>query len=174
MARSVAFLRGINVGGHRVAKEQLIEVFTQLGFRDVETFLASGNVILGDGPSTTDEAMGDALDRALGYAVPTTVRTRPELESLGAAEPFPAERIDNAAGQPQLILLFDPLNTAGVAAVLDRSCADDLLVPVTRAVHWLPAHGVSGSGLAPKELDRLVGPNTVRSVNTIRRLVAKL
>jgi len=45
MRRFVAFLRGINVGGRSVVKEQLKESFTSLGFQNISTFKQSGNVI---------------------------------------------------------------------------------------------------------------------------------
>ena len=45
MARFVAFLRGINVGGHIVKKEKLQEVFISSGFQNVVTYKQSGNVI---------------------------------------------------------------------------------------------------------------------------------
>ena len=45
MTLFVAFLRGINVGGHIVKKEKLQEAFNSLGFQNVVTFKQSGNVI---------------------------------------------------------------------------------------------------------------------------------
>jgi len=45
MNRFVAFLRGINVGGHIVVKEKLKEAFTSLSFQNVSTHKQSGNVI---------------------------------------------------------------------------------------------------------------------------------
>ena len=41
----VALLRGINVGGRNVKMDRLREIFESLGFSNVETFIASGNVI---------------------------------------------------------------------------------------------------------------------------------
>lgn len=157
-----------------MAKDQLINVFQTLGFSEVETFLASGNVIFGDGPEITERALSDALEHALGFEVPTTVRNPDELESVAGVDPFLPEAMGDAVGAPQVILLFDELTESRAQAVLDRSCADDLLVPASTAVYWLPAKGVSGTGLGPNEIERLVGQNTVRSANTIRRIVAKL
>lgn len=45
MPRYFAFLRGINVGGHRIKMDRLREHVEALGFEHVETFIASGNVI---------------------------------------------------------------------------------------------------------------------------------
>ncbi|HLA07538.1 MAG TPA: DUF1697 domain-containing protein [Anaerolineales bacterium] len=45
MNKYVAFLRAINVGGHPITMDRLCEFFEELGFSNVETFIASGNVI---------------------------------------------------------------------------------------------------------------------------------
>ena len=45
MKKYIAFLRAINVGGHNVRMDDLKAVFERQGFRNVETFIASGNVI---------------------------------------------------------------------------------------------------------------------------------
>ena len=51
-ARLVAFLRAINVGGHNVKMDRLRELFEALGLSNVETFIASGNVIFDSRPGT--------------------------------------------------------------------------------------------------------------------------
>ena len=46
MARFVAFLRGVNVGGARVVKmADLKAIFEKAGATDVATFIQSGNVL---------------------------------------------------------------------------------------------------------------------------------
>jgi hypothetical protein len=45
MSEYAAFLRGMNVGGHRVSNVELGARFEELGFSEVSTFRASGNVI---------------------------------------------------------------------------------------------------------------------------------
>ena len=45
MTRYFTFLRAINVGGHTVKMDVLRQLFESLGFSNVETFIASGNVI---------------------------------------------------------------------------------------------------------------------------------
>ena len=78
MPRLVAFLRAINVGGHTVTMEELRRLFTSLGGKDVETFIASGNVIFNsrsrDIPAL-EHTIEQRLHAALGYEVATFVRT---------------------------------------------------------------------------------------------------
>ena len=49
MSEYAAFLRGMNVGGHRISNGELGRCFEELGFRDIGTFRASGNVIFAAG-----------------------------------------------------------------------------------------------------------------------------
>ncbi|CAN5437100.1 hypothetical protein BH24ACT9_BH24ACT9_16970 [soil metagenome] len=52
VSRLVVFLRAINVGGHNVKMEHLRSLITGYGFSAVETFIASGNVIVDGGRRT--------------------------------------------------------------------------------------------------------------------------
>ena len=47
MARYVAFLRGMNLGNRRIKNHELRAEFERLGFEEVATFRASGNVVFG-------------------------------------------------------------------------------------------------------------------------------
>ena len=60
MARYVAFLRAVNVGGRIVKMDELRGLFTEVGLSEVETFIASGNVIF----STNAKAM-PALEQTI-------------------------------------------------------------------------------------------------------------
>ncbi|MCP3992449.1 MAG: DUF1697 domain-containing protein [Actinomycetia bacterium] len=172
--RSVAFLRGINVGGHRVTKDELIAVFTSLGFERVDTFLASGNVLFEPTVAVDEAVIGEALEASLGYGVPTTVRSAGEIATLATAAPFSDDELSTSDGKPQVILLFEQ-PPSGVEATLIESAPDeDKLVFDDRAIHWLPSAGVSTSALDLAEMGRLAGTHTIRTVNTIRRLVPKL
>ena len=71
MPRYVAFLRAINVGGHIVKMDHLRELFTQLGLTDVETFIASGNVLF-----TTSSKSGPALEKKIEQALEGGARLR--------------------------------------------------------------------------------------------------
>ena len=57
MTRYIAFLRAINVGGHTVKMAELKRLFEALGFTNVETFIASGNVIF-DSSAKKDSGAG--------------------------------------------------------------------------------------------------------------------
>ncbi len=87
----IAFLRGINVGGHKkVPMAALKKAFEAMGFRDVRTVLASGNVIFeapGKDPRL-DLAIARGLEKAFGFPVKVVIRTVGELRALVASDPF--------------------------------------------------------------------------------------
>jgi len=57
MSTYVAFLRGINVGGHRRIKmAELRQAFESSGFQKVKTLLATGNVVF-ESPKTDAQSL---------------------------------------------------------------------------------------------------------------------
>jgi uncharacterized protein (DUF1697 family) len=64
MPKYVAFLRAINVGGHTVKMDYLRHLFETLGLSNVETFIASGNVIF-DSPSRNTKTLEKKIERHL-------------------------------------------------------------------------------------------------------------
>ena len=68
MPRLVAFLRAINVGGHIVKMDQLRKLFAELGFANVETFIARGNVLF-DSSSKSGPALEKKIEKHLKAAL---------------------------------------------------------------------------------------------------------
>lgn len=92
MTQYVAFLRGINVGGHKKIKMQdLRHALTADGFEDVKTFLASGNVLF-RAESQNPEAISDRIETiveiSFGFKAGVIVRPLSELQELEDLDPF--------------------------------------------------------------------------------------
>jgi uncharacterized protein (DUF1697 family) len=106
MIQYAAFLRGINVGGHRTMNmAELRGAFEGMGYCDVRTVLASGNVVFataeeaaavagsgpGDTPSDTATLVlriGEGLNEAFGYPIAVVVREVAHLQHLVDSDPF--------------------------------------------------------------------------------------
>ena len=76
----IALLRGINVGGHLVKMERLRDLFMELGFTHVRTYIQSGNVFFET--TQTDrkgvsQTIEQHLHQALGYEVPCVFAHHP-------------------------------------------------------------------------------------------------
>src|SRR5438045_4946943 len=92
MTRYIAFLRAINVGGHTVKMDSLRKLFEELEFANVETFIASGNVIFeaaAENAQALERQIEGHLKQSLGYNVATFIRSASELAAVAQYQPFP-------------------------------------------------------------------------------------
>jgi uncharacterized protein (DUF1697 family) len=169
MPRYVAFLRAINVGGHMVKMDQLREIFAELGLSGVETFIASGNVLFESRakPPALESRIEGALEQALGYPVPTFVRTFPELQRI--VDELPAyDAIDLA----QVCFLKAAPATAAQRALKALETPDFTFHFGAREFYWMLRVRQSVLRINPKHLERAAGgPYTARSINTVERLL---
>ncbi|MGD0453905.1 MAG: DUF1697 domain-containing protein [Solirubrobacteraceae bacterium] len=176
MSLYAAFLRGMNIGGHRLTNDELRAHFVAMGFAEVATFRASGNVVFaGEArpPEQVQEQIEDGLAAALGYAVPTFIRTAAEVHAIAAAAPFEQERLRSSAGKLQVGLLAASPSAPARADALAQAGEQDGLVFEGREVYWLPSGGVLGSALDMTVLARLLGSMTIRTKGTIEQITAK-
>ena len=169
----IALLRAINVGGHTVSMERLRGLFTELGYTNVRTLIASGNVVF-DAPSKKHAALESAIERhlekSLGYGVSTFVRTPDEISAVVAHEPFPRSVIDKAHALWIAFLKDAPGADAAKKLAALRCATDDFHVH-GREVYWLRRVTSSDSKIAGNSLERaLGGPLTARNITTVTKL----
>lgn len=176
MQRYVAFLGGINVGGHRVNGPQLARAFEELGLRDVATFLASGNVVFSadeDAGADLTARIEEHLERTLGYAVPTFLRDAEGVRHIAGHRPFAEGLVEASHGKLQVVLLRAAPDDVAVTTVDELSSEQDRLVVDGTELYWLPSGGIGGSALDLRVVAAAVGPSTTRTANTVRRIAAK-
>lgn len=96
MTSFVALLRGVNVGGVTIKMADLAELVRGLGYTDVKTVLASGNVLFTtpDAASAVKQTLESALRERFGYEAWVHVLTVDAIRTIIAAYPYPrsAER----------------------------------------------------------------------------------
>lgn len=90
--RYAAFLRGVNVGGKGAMKmADLKSLFESLGFTEVKTVLASGNVVFGAEKGTMDmirDKIEKALEKKYKRTVLVMLRSIDELRLMERSQPF--------------------------------------------------------------------------------------
>jgi len=176
MARYVAFLKAINVGGHVVKMGALRELFSDLKFANVETFIASGNVIF-DTKTTPDERLEQKIEKhleaALGYEVGTFVRSIEEIHAISVYKSFTSEAV-KAAHVVSVGFLKGILSASVIEQVMSfRTDVDDFHVH-GREAYWLCRVRQTETKVNAKKFERaLGGATTWRNLNTIVRLAAK-
>jgi uncharacterized protein (DUF1697 family) len=174
--RYVAFLRAINVGGNNIVKmDRLRKVFESVGFTNVETFIASGNVIF-DGAGRTDgleRAIEAMLKKALGYEVSTFVRTGTELRALAAHDAFAAAAVARAA-RFNVAFLTKPLATTRKKALMALRSGDEDFHVHGREIYWLSQVMQSESEISNGVFEKTLGQrSTVRGISTVRKMAER-
>jgi uncharacterized protein (DUF1697 family) len=86
-----AFLKGVNVSGHRIIKMiELKAMFEDMGFKNVRTFIQSGNVIF-ESPAKAEalkKKIEVGLKKSFGYEVNVIIRSKDEMEKIIKDYPF--------------------------------------------------------------------------------------
>jgi uncharacterized protein (DUF1697 family) len=175
MARYVAFLRGMNLGGRRITNDALRTHFEALGCGEVATFRASGNVMFAREGRTAELTvqLEAGLADALGYEVPVFLRSEKELLAIAAHEPFAPKQLAASKGKLQVALLKKKPGASAGRKALALATEDDRLAVEGRELYWLPKGGLSESELDLKALATILGPTTIRTKGTIDQIAAK-
>lgn len=90
MARWIILLRGVNVGGHnKLPMADFRDLLTRLGFRDVATYIQSGNAVLSTDDTVMPATISDAIEERFGFSVDVFSLRREWFEKALAENPFP-------------------------------------------------------------------------------------
>ena len=176
MQRYIAFLRGMNLGKRRLPMSRLKELFEELGFDEVETFIASGNVLFSSKVKDTqslESKIAKHLEASLGYDVDTFVRTAKEVVAIGGAKIFPEEGNEGIMVHVGFLQQKLPAETAKKLAAV-RTVSDEFRV-TGREYYWLCRTLTHESNVwTLPEIKALKLPTaTMRNLTSIRKLIVK-
>jgi uncharacterized protein (DUF1697 family) len=172
MARMVALLRAVNVGGRKLPMAELRALCTTIGWSDVATYIQSGNIVFTTemAPAGAEAALEAAVAGAYGYDAPTIVRTRAQWAALAAGNPFP----DAARDEPNRLMLLvskAPPAAGAAEAIEARATAGERVRAAAGALWFHYPQGAGTSKLTPSLIDRAVGsPATARNWRTVATL----
>ena len=86
MARYVALLRGINVGGNNIVKmSELKACFEHIGYQNVHTYINSGNIIFESSETNSQKLTNTieaALKEAFGFELRVVVCSLEQLRAI--------------------------------------------------------------------------------------------
>ena len=164
MPTHIALLRAINVGGTgKLPMADLRELCEKLGFRDVRTYIQSGNIVFTSAldASKSKAKLEKALAERLGKPCRVLIRTRAELEAVDKHNPFPE------APSNRVIVTF--LDEAPGPKAIDgvKTPGGERLALRGRELYIHFPDGAGSSKLKVPFAD--IG--TGRNINTVRKLV---
>jgi uncharacterized protein (DUF1697 family) len=177
MPKYVAFLRAINVGGRTVKMDQLRTLFEAIGFANVETFIASGNVIF-DSSSRNAKALERKIEKhlheALGYEVVTFIRSVDEVAEIANYQPFEESELEQDGNVLYVVIIADKPGVEVAKRLVACSNEVDEFHVSGAAVYWLCRKKFSESEFSGTSLEKVLQMSgTVRNSNTIKRIAAK-
>ncbi len=95
MITYIALLRGINVSGHhKIKMTELKQLFLDLGYHDISTYIQSGNVVFKSyikEPILIEDFIVSAISRHFGHAIKVLILTKKELTTIFNNNPFLAK-----------------------------------------------------------------------------------
>ena len=175
MTRYAAFLRGVNLGKRTVKSAELKLAFEALGYTNVKTLLASGNVLFDARPSkSVQQKIETGLEEKFGFRIRVVLRSLDELRAMVAADPYGG--VTESEAQKLHVLLFAEPIAPGVKIA---GVKGDFDVPriSEREVHLIAYRKPDGSYLASSllDMDRKITKGqlvTARNWNTILKAIA--
>jgi uncharacterized protein (DUF1697 family) len=173
MPRHVVLLRGVNlVKRNRIAMPELRQNLTAAGFRDVATYVQSGNVVLSRprSPERVREEVADVIKRRFGLDITALVRSPVELADVLRRNPLAA-----IATNPRryLVTFLSHEPPPSLAAYLASVATQEAFAVIGREVYSWHPEGIGRTPLWERLADRRLGvAATSRNWATVTTLAA--
>lgn len=173
MAKTVALLGSINVGGNRVVMAELRSALEEMGLSGVKTVVGSGNVIF-DTPSgeicDLAASIAKKVEERFGFSPSAVLLTKNELAAAIADNPFADS---GEAKQVHTVFLAGSLDKMAFAAFARDYTGPEKLAPGRNCFHVDFAGGVArstlGRDMARAKLFSEVG--TARNLRSMQRIL---
>jgi uncharacterized protein (DUF1697 family) len=172
MARLIALLRAVNVGGRKLPMAELRALAEEIGWEDVETYIQSGNLVFSAAGATgsLEAELEKAIAERFGLEVPVVVRTSAQWSKLASANPF-AEVGRDAPNRLQLLVSKRPPASDAADRLMAKADAGEVVRAAGGALWFHFPEGVARSKLTPAVIDKACGsPSTGRNWNTVLKL----
>lgn len=172
----VALFRGINVGGkNRIKMQELKELFIELGFTDVRSYIQSGNILF-----TTDRQLTDfsaeveaAFEKRFDFFVPILYRTKAEMIGVRDRLPFTQEKVAEVEKKDPKISHLYVYFSADQLIQQELSALGEWAVVAEKDIYYLAEQSIRFSKLTTK-INQLSKGLTARNWKTVTRLMALL
>jgi uncharacterized protein (DUF1697 family) len=176
MATFIGLLRAVNIGSHnKVSMADLRQLLSDLGLKNPQSLLQSGNLIFEAGARSTaqlEKLLEAGTAKQLGVDTDFFVRTGEEWQQVIADNPFPKEaKLD--PGHTVLMCLKDAPPPAAVKALQDAIKDREVVKARGRHAYFLYPDGMGRSRLTMTLIEKTLGTTgTARNWNTVLKLGA--
>jgi uncharacterized protein (DUF1697 family) len=168
----VALFRGINVGGkHILPMQDLRDLLAELGYKNVQTYIQSGNAVFSSAANATELSgeIRDAIEAQFGFAPQVLLLTVERFAAIASANPYP-----EAEAVPKFLhvsFLTEKAGNADVDAMNALKAESERFTLTDDALYLHAPDGIARSRLAAK-IDRHLGvSSTSRNWRTVSKLI---
>jgi len=176
MARLIALLRAVNVGGRKLPMAELRSLAEGIGLSEPRTFIQSGNLVFTAPGSAAalETKLEQAIAARFGFHSDVIVRTETQWRRLVESNPF-REESDREFNRVLVGLAKSKLAADAAAAIAEAAAAGERVEEAGGALWFHYPRGVGISKLTPRLIDRAAGsPVTARNWRTVTTLMEML
>lgn len=180
MQTYISILRAINVGQKKILMTDLKSLYEELKFKEVTTYIQSGNVIFKTDKKIPDQALAKKIEQAIAkkyhFDVPVIIRTVDEMKKTIAANPFLKQRGINLEKLHVTFLAENP-EQANVKNIQDLDYKPDKFNIMGKDIYLYCPNGYGITKLSNGFFENKLGVTATtrnwRTVNILAELAAK-
>ncbi len=173
MPRYAAFLRAVNVGRRRVKMDVLRNHMTAIGFENVQSYIASGNLIFDSSLRSLgkiERLIESHLEEELRFAVTAFVRTKRDVQTI-AGNPHLVSEI----GTVSVGLLKHVPSKETVQSLMSRANSKNMFEIDNREVYWRCLTSLLDSEFSNVDFEKVLQQEaTFRKSTTVQAIATKL
>ena len=176
MQRYIAFLRGINVGGKNIIKmESLSATFVSLGFKNVKTFIQSGNVFF-DSTANNSDALTRKIETGLMKEyrsnIKVMLRAVEEMKNMVKQNPFKKIKPDDKIKLYVCFLDREPITKPRLPLISEKEALEVFKIEMKNAFIISGQTNGGRYGFPNNFIEKELGVfSTARNWNTVCKIM---
>ncbi len=177
MLTYIALLRGINVSGHhKIKMTELKQLFLDLGYKEISTYIQSGNIIFKSNikePILIEDTIISAISKHFGHAIKVLILTKNELITVFNSNPFLEKNPSMDISKLHVTLLNKKPDLAGIPPIEElKETGDDEFQIIENTIYLHCPNGYGNTKLNNNLFEKkLQVTATTRNWKTIGKLV---
>jgi uncharacterized protein (DUF1697 family) len=169
----VVLLRGINVGGNnKVPMAELKKALVKNKFQNVQTYIASGNIVLESALANlaVEENVAQLIEKNFKCSISVIARSQKQWNEVVKLNPFGFVDAEQAK-QIHLGLTTEAIAKDSLKRLMERAIKGEVIHVLKECVYIDFNGGLADTKLTPSFMEKCLGsPVTLRNLNTVNQL----
>jgi len=176
METFISILRGINVSGHKkILMSDLKALYESLNFKDVTTYIQSGNVVFKTNKKTSDQTLAKELENAIyekyNFIVPVIIRKIAEMKNVLLINPFLQDKTIDTE-KLHVTFLATTLGQEKLENIKNIDYAPDKFIVIDKEVFLYCPNGYGNTKLSNAFFEKKLNTTaTTRNWKTVNKLI---